>query len=284
MEPVIRRDMKILLSQYKRIETKRPSCDPKSLRTLMLDSKIPLLEIDIPRESFEGWFKKIDYAKNYSDYSKTYPDTKMVKKKALEHFLSIDILEINEEDVILDMAGSTSPFCDILRDFHGLKDAYHQDLPREDLGIREGVHNYVIGSDAASIPLADSSFNAIVSHNAWEHFENGADVEAISECIRLLKPGGRAIILPLFLSLEHHTITSIHAWYKYKRFPKFDKSGIVVVDESISQPFSRHFDMESLTRSCITPNESSADFKFIYFKNYGSVDHGFPFALTFTKK
>lgn len=70
----------------------------------------------------------------------------------------------------------------------------------QDLEYPAGINGDRIGSSADSIPLPDESIDFMTLHCTFEHFENNADTGFIKECARILKRGGSAVILPLYMS------------------------------------------------------------------------------------
>ena len=244
---------------------------------------VEIQNVTISSDDFEDFRKLVDYNKNYPDYRTTYPTDELIKKKGLEHFLSLKLIDQANNRCILDAGGCTSPFGKIATTFYGFANYYHLDLPRRALGIKEGIHGNIIGADAAFIPLPNESVTCIVSHNAIEHFEGKSYSGFLSEGMRILEPGGEMIILPLFYSRETFSYTSLHRWYQDKRIPNFiDKN--IILREDIRQPYSRHVSIKTLTGEFFDKYSSQAIFRIIYFENYRSINHGFPFALYAQKK
>jgi SAM-dependent methyltransferase len=77
----------------------------------------------------------------------------------------------------------------------------------QDLEYPAGVHGKCIGSNADDIPLQDGSVDFMCLHCTFEHFERQADTGFIREVARLLRPGGRVVILPLYLNRNYCNIT-----------------------------------------------------------------------------
>jgi hypothetical protein len=70
----------------------------------------------------------------------------------------------------------------------------------QDLEVPAGVNEWKVGSNAADIPLPNSSVDALTLHRTFERFEVHADSGFIRECERLLKPGEKTIILPPYVN------------------------------------------------------------------------------------
>jgi hypothetical protein len=131
-----------------------------------------------------------EYAGPYRGYGGKDPCSFL--EKALEHFVSLKIAEPAPGKVFMDVGSCVSVVPEILRRYHRC-DCYVQDLE-----LPTGVHGWNVGSNAAEIPLPDSSIDVMTLHCTFEHFEGDADSRFIRESARLLKTGGKAVILPLY--------------------------------------------------------------------------------------
>jgi SAM-dependent methyltransferase len=143
-------------------------------------------------EEFSKFIQYPEYAGSYREYGGK--DTCSFLEKALEHFLSFKIIQPAKGQVFMDVGSCISVVPEILRRYYGCE-CYAQDLE-----LPAGVHGWKVGSNAARIPLPDSSLDGMTLHCTFEHFEGEADSRFICECARLLKPGGKAVILPLNVS------------------------------------------------------------------------------------
>lgn len=133
------------------------------------------------------------------------------KEKALEHYLSLELLQINKDDVYLDVASSSSPFPGFVKESIGCK-VYINDL-NYPAGITE---DWRIGSDATRLPLADDSISRATLHCSFEHFEGDSDTHLIWELSRVLCPGGKVCIVPLYLHTRYLGLTD----------PTVDRTGL----------------------------------------------------------
>jgi len=66
-----------------------------------------------------------------------------------------------------------------------------------------GLHGRRIGAAATAIPLPASSVSHVVSFCAFNCFEGTTDTEFLREAFRLLKPGGKLVIVPLCICDAH---------------------------------------------------------------------------------
>jgi SAM-dependent methyltransferase len=123
------------------------------------------------------------------------------ENKLLEYFVSLEILDLQPGDVVIDVASEYSIFPTVVRE------AYGATVFRQDLIYPPGVQGDRIGGTAAAMPVADQFADKLVLHNSFEHFEGTADSGFIAEAWRVLKPGGVVCIVPLFVS-ERYSIIS----------------------------------------------------------------------------
>lgn len=114
-------------------------------------------------------------------------------EKYLEHFISVELLGKYDSGLLIDVASWRSFFPTLMR-----RAGYRVIV--QDLVYREGLHDDTLGCNAASFPLPDESVDAMTLHCSFEHFEDRADIGFLNEASRLLKPGGKAVIIPLYLN------------------------------------------------------------------------------------
>jgi SAM-dependent methyltransferase len=82
------------------------------------------------------------------------------------------------------------------------------DYRRADLA-GEGAEHYVIGADG-TVPEADRSFDLVLSSQVLEHVESPATY--LSECFRLLKPGGQLLLSTHGAFEDHAFPTDYQRW------------------------------------------------------------------------
>lgn len=133
------------------------------------------------------------------------------ENKLLEYYVSLQILDLRANQVVIDIASERSIFSQVVRETCGAT------ILRQDLIFPPGIHGDRIGGSAASIPVPDGFADKLVLHNSFEHFEESADSDFIAEAWRVLKPGGMACIVPLFVSDTYSIITD----------PLTDRRGVV---------------------------------------------------------
>ncbi|MFP2930540.1 class I SAM-dependent methyltransferase [Pyxidicoccus sp. 3LG] len=107
----------------------------------------------------------------------------------------LEPLMAREETVYVDIAATPhSPYLELVRALAKTRNIYVQDLV-----FPKGIHGNQIGGSAADMPLGDASVDAMTLHCSFEHFEGGADTGFIREAGRVLRPGGKVCIVPLYL-------------------------------------------------------------------------------------
>lgn len=63
-----------------------------------------------------------------------------------------------------------------------------------------GIIGNKIGSSADNIPMPDDSCDGLLLTCSLEHFEDDVDVLFFQEAERLLKTGGKVVVVPFYLS------------------------------------------------------------------------------------
>ena len=148
---------------------------------------------------FKAHLQLEDYTGDYRTYGGA--DHHCLLEKSLEHYLSLAIAGPLSGQTAVDIGSCKSVVPRILRRLFDIR-CFEQDLV-----YPSGVHGDQVGSSAADIPLPDASVDFMMLHCTFEHFEGYADTAYVKECARLLKPGGRTVILPLYLNANHCNIT-----------------------------------------------------------------------------
>lgn len=174
----------------------------------------PVVATEIDLEDFAG-FKGL-----YRDERAMIDDAKM-----LEYYISYRWLDLGPDDTYIDIAAQDCPFAFFVRDQFGCR-AYRQDL----FYLDKGIHGADIGGNAARIPLQSGSVSKMSLHNSLEHFEGRSDIRFFREAQRLLRPGGRLLVAPLFIGEAYSTVKDAgwvdedgvkHLWGEGARFARW---------------------------------------------------------------
>lgn len=128
------------------------------------------------------------------------PGGGVYEEKLLEHYLAWDILGLAEAPArwpYVDIAGASSPWARMLR-AEGLE-AFCLDLDPHP-SMRDLP--FTIKADATASPLGSASLGSASLQCAYEMFAGDADTRLLAELARILRPGGRVVISPLYMHVE----------------------------------------------------------------------------------
>jgi SAM-dependent methyltransferase len=203
----------------------------RALRDRLGAAGVPLADAPIDLGEFGDWLDR------YAVLSRFYRRLgEMRVEKCLEHYLVARELRLRRGDTYLDMASAGSPWARVLR-YRGVE-AY-----RLDLIYRPGIHGINIGGDAVATGLPDGFARAVSIQCAFELLHGETDRGFLEETARLLAPGGRAAIAPLYLDDTHFVLHSPTALPPEGS----GEPGAVRVwrDDAFTAPYSRHYSPES---------------------------------------
>jgi hypothetical protein len=120
-------------------------------------------------------------------------------EKLLEHFVAWDMIGLDDAGrwPYVDIASAASPWAGILRkqgiEAYSLDRAPDPSLTKVD---------YYIQADATTTDFRPDSIGSASLQCAYEMFEGTADTRLLLELGRILVPGGRAVILPLYMHTQ----------------------------------------------------------------------------------
>ena len=201
---------------------------------------MPTYAVDV--DAFRRHVSECGYPANYAAGS--LDEGGVRQQKLLEYFASLHILAPAPGDVMIDVASEWSMFPEVAHRLTGAT------VYRQDMIYPPGLHGYWIGGSAAHLPLPDEFADLLVSHNAFEHFEGTADSDFIREAWRVLRPGGRLCVLPLFVSDRIYNMTD----------PLVDQRGVQWDPEAVIVPvpwwhnrFGRFYDAAGVATRVLKP-------------------------------
>jgi SAM-dependent methyltransferase len=204
-------------------------------RVSLNEAGIAVDDLKIDVEDYRRWIERASYPPQCykeSDYGRP-----IFSQKTLEHYVACKMLDIKKGDVYIDIAAALSPLPDMLPRLYGCQ-SYRQDLV-----YPAGTHGMVIGGNAAALPVPDEFADHMALHCSYEHFENESDIEFIKEANRVLKPGGKLCIVPLYMYTEYAIQTDIQEWPVLAR-PDFEQDAVVFLADGFSNRWGRFYDVK----------------------------------------
>ena len=245
------------------------------VRTALEAAGLAVERRSVEPERYRAWLARADYSRYplYLDGGRA-PG---FHQKGLEHFLGAALLGLEAGQVCLDVASQHSPAPEIYARLHGVV-TYTQDL-----AYPPGLHGRRIGGNASALPLPGGFADAIVLHNAFEHFEGDADTAFIREAARVLKPGGRLCIVPLLLFTEHCIQTDPVALIGAP--PPFDAGATLWAARGWRDRHGRFYDAARL-RSRLLDHAGAFDVRLIEYTDAAAIDPDchLRFAVVFTRR
>jgi ubiquinone/menaquinone biosynthesis C-methylase UbiE len=200
---------------------------------------VPIFNFSPPADAFRNFQKAQYFPLDYHGGT----ESGVWDEKLLEHWISAELLALssfNAGDIYVDIAASTSPWAQILRERFGLtafaidlkQDSAYADLP------------YYRTENATATTFPDSSVRGASLHCAFEMFLGNDDVGLITEAARILTPGGKLVIAPLYMH-THYCAYSTPEFYgkglsdpRAREYVRLDCMGV---------PSSRKYDAQVLT-------------------------------------
>lgn len=202
---------------------------------------IPIQDIVIDIGRYKDYYDRA----GYSGYTR-----ETIIEKSLEHFIAQELLELNPTDVYIDIASNQSPVPEIYQRLYGCR-TYVQDL-----SYTPGIHGNKIGSNAASLPLPDASVTKMALHCSFEHFEGDSDSRFIKEAARVLRIGGKAVIVPLYLAPRYAIATDLMI-SRVNRV-RFEPDALVMAVKGWNNRHGRFYDADHLVRRVLNQTHELA--------------------------
>lgn len=209
----------------------------------LINAGIHVNSYSIDIEAFDNYLQEVKYPDDY--YTARKDQIENFREKALEHFVTLELINVDNEHVHIDVAAATSPFSSIFKQYHPSSTVYKQDLI-----YRKGLHHTSLGGYAHEIEMPDNSVDSVTLHCSLEHFEDDTDILFFQKLEKILKPKGVCIIAPFYIANEY-TIHIDPVFNILKNHdPKIDS--LAQLRYSFwKQHHSRHYDPESLQRRII---------------------------------
>lgn len=196
--------------------------------------------------------------------------------KWLEHFVSLELTQPQPGERLVDIASAASPFPDVVRQHHGLE------VFKQDIAYPDGVSEYQIGGNAASMPVDDGFADIMTLHCSFEHFEGDSDSRFVREAGRVLRPGGRLCILPFYTHSTYSIQTDPATWETQS--VEFEPEALICLARGWGEIHGRSYDAEHFL-SRIAPNLGELQPTIYAVENYLDIhpDAYLKFALVLTR-
>lgn len=175
-------------------------------------------------------------------------------EKLLEHWIAGDLLGLwqwGQDDIYVDIAACSSPWAEVLRERIGIS-AFAIDLGPVGSSYRHLP--YYRSENATQTRFEDVSVTGASLQCAYEMFVGNDDQRLIPELARILIPGGKAIILPLYMH-THYCAYSTPEYFG-KGYPDADAQEYVRLDCD-GVPSSRKYDAQHLKDRVLQPLEQA---------------------------
>lgn len=219
---------------------------------------------------FENFKKDLNFGNAYHEDTNRRYKRKIMEFYFVYKFLGLE--EWNAEDIYLDVGAAGSPFAQYLRE-KGIN-AYALDLKK---GRYDRLPYYLV-EDATNMHFADNSVQGISAQSAFEMFVGDADTKFVKEAARILKPGGKVIIAPLYMHEQY--LSTVSPNYYHKGFADEGSFECIRTDCRGGVPMGRFYSVDKLyervlavahesglnTKVYILPNEIVEKDDFVYLK------------------
>jgi SAM-dependent methyltransferase len=199
-------------------------------------------------------------------------DGRVWHEKLLEHWISQDrlgLMNYRPDDIFVDVAAAGSPWVRSLRERKGIS-AFAIDL-----GPIAPAHEqlpYYRVEDATNSSFEDASVQGASLHCAYEMFIHDDDTRFIQEIARILKPGGKVVILPLYMHTHYCAYASPEYYGKgysdpaAKEYIRMDSGGV---------PSSRKYDAVMLKQRVLDPVEAAGlSYRLLALRNKAELGNG----------
>ncbi len=222
---------------------------------------------------YADYYRKAEYDARYPDY---YAGSR--PEKTLEHFLCLQLLQIQPTDVFIDIASEHSPLSEIVgRLFGGA--SYSQDIM-----YAEGLQGRQIGGDACAMPVPAGFATQAALTYSLEHFEGDADRRLFVELARVLVPGGKVCVVPFYL--YHEPAVQTDPTYSAVHAVPFDPDARIFAAQGWGNRHGRFYSPRSFLERVAEPVADAFTFEYFWIGNAAEVDPSVyvRFALVATRR
>ena len=198
-------------------------------------------------------------------------DSGVWDEKLLEHFIADELLDLKgfaDDDVYIDVTACNSPWTHALRSRFGVN-AYAIDL---ELGEAYRELPYYLQENATATSFANATVRGASLQCAFEMFMGEDDTEFIAEAGRILAPGGKVVILPLYMHTHYCAYSTPEYWgrgysdMQAREYLRLDCQGV---------PSSRKYDAAMLKHRIIDPvHEHGMHYRLLALRNKEQLGSG----------
>lgn len=242
------------------------------------DNGFAVSNIFIKQKEFEEFTNMFDFGNDFYDGHGNLVWT----EKVLEHFLAWEMVikNLRKDEKYIDIAASNSPWVKLLNE-KAIK-AVGIDL-NESYKFKENP-NYLV-MDATKTDFEDGSVAGASLQCAFEMFTGEDDINLIKELGRILKVGGKVLVVPLYMHTHHCGYTTKD--FRFSR--KYHDIGaeLYIRNDCTGIPFSRKYDVETLKKRVLeTADMHGLDYKIYVLRNGKKIHEGVycHFVLEFIKR
>lgn len=171
-------------------------------RRMIEEVGVPVRTLDISPKEFSAFKEEFPFPEVYSRSGG------LREEKLLEHFIAYKLCGLQnaayrDDCAYIDVAGGGAPWAKMLRQ-KGVN-AFAIDLKVHPAYKRLDYYRQM---DAKNTTFADSSVSAMSLQCAYEMFLRNDDILFVDESNRILKPGGKVIVVPLYMNTTHGGFSS----------------------------------------------------------------------------
>jgi SAM-dependent methyltransferase len=245
----------------------------EQIRAVAEQDGLVLTPLTVNAADYADYYQRAEYDRRYPDY---YAGNR--PEKTLEHYLSVQLLQLEKADVFIDLASEHSPLPEIVGRLFGCS-SYSQDIM-----YPEGVYDRQIGGDACAMPVPDDFATKAALTCSLEHFEGDADRRLFVELARVLAPGGKVCVIPFYL--YHEPAVQTDPVYSAAHAVPFDADARVFAAEGWGNRHGRFYSPRSFLERIAAPVADAFAFEYFWIGNAPEVHPGnyVRFAMVATRR
>jgi hypothetical protein len=210
--------------------------DETNEKAFFENNNIKFSEYFINIDKFNQYFSENE--KIYLENHYAYPE-----EKALEHFLTTEVLDIKKSDLCIDIGSCGSPCRGILN-----KEGYNN-IWNHDINLENNDELKTLNGWADNLSFENDKVNFVFAHCSIDNFEGKADIDLLKEIYRILKPGGKFLIIPFYLGSTHNNNIDISTIFSMNP----DNEALINFIEPFTYPFGRNYSYTTFIERLVKP-------------------------------